>query len=38
VAEKLHHYVYLLIDPRNEKPFYVGKGRHHLERLLSNQA
>jgi hypothetical protein len=26
VAEKLHHYVYLLIDPRNEQPFYVGKG------------
>jgi hypothetical protein len=26
VAEKLHFYVYLLIDPRNEKPFYVGKG------------
>src|SRR5665213_1516185 len=27
VAAKLHYYVYLLIDPRNEKPFYVGKGR-----------
>jgi hypothetical protein len=26
VAEKLSYYVYLLIDPRNEKPFYVGKG------------
>jgi hypothetical protein len=26
VAEQLHYYVYLLIDPRNEKPFYVGKG------------
>lgn len=26
VVEKLHYYVYLLIDPRNHKPFYVGKG------------
>jgi len=26
VAEQLHYYVYLLIDPRHEKPFYVGKG------------
>jgi uncharacterized protein len=26
VAEKLHFYVYVLIDPRNGKPFYVGKG------------
>lgn len=26
VVEKLHHYVYVLIDPRNGKPFYVGKG------------
>ena len=26
MAEQLHYYVYLLIDPRNEKPFYVGKG------------
>lgn len=24
--ESLQYYVYLLIDPRNDKPFYVGKG------------
>lgn len=24
--EKLGYYVYALIDPRNEKPFYIGKG------------
>lgn len=33
--EKLKYYVYLLIDPRTEQPFYVGKGcgnriNHHL--------
>lgn len=33
--EKLEYYVYLLIDPRNDKVFYVGKGcgeriNHHL--------
>jgi hypothetical protein len=26
VAEKLGNYVYLLIDPRDSRPFYVGKG------------
>ena len=26
VTEALHYYVYLLVDPRNGKPFYVGKG------------
>lgn len=26
VTERLHYYVYLLSDPRTEKPFYVGKG------------
>jgi hypothetical protein len=25
--EKLGYYVYLLIDPRNDKVFYVGKGK-----------
>ena len=25
-SEKLKSYVYALIDPRNEKPFYIGKG------------
>jgi len=33
--EKLEYYVYLLIDPRNDKAFYIGKGKgnrinHHL--------
>lgn len=37
--EKLKTYVYLLVDPRTEKPFYVGKGKgnrinHHLLRAL----
>lgn len=27
VAHRLGHYVYLYIDPRNEQPFYVGKGQ-----------
>ncbi len=27
VAERLGFYVYLYVDPRNEKPFYVGKGQ-----------
>lgn len=27
VQEKLRHYVYLYIDPRNERVFYVGKGQ-----------
>jgi hypothetical protein len=27
VSEKLQYYIYMLIDPRNEKPFYVGKGK-----------
>jgi len=26
-AEKLKFYVYCLIDPRDEKPFYIGKGK-----------
>jgi hypothetical protein len=26
VAERLGHYVYLLVDPRDSRPFYVGKG------------
>ena len=26
-AEEIGYYVYALIDPRNEKPFYVGKGK-----------
>jgi hypothetical protein len=28
VAERLGYYVYLYIDPRNEKAFYVGKGKN----------
>jgi len=27
VREKLKHYVYLYVDPRDNKPFYVGKGK-----------
>jgi hypothetical protein len=27
VAHRLGYYVYLYIDPRNEQPFYVGKGQ-----------
>lgn len=26
VSEKLGHHVYVLIDPRNHQPFYIGKG------------
>ena len=43
VAEALGHYVYLLVDPRKGKPFYVGKGvgnrsnAHELE-VLADQA
>jgi hypothetical protein len=34
VAHRLGHYVYLYVDPRNEQPFYVGKGQG--ERALSH--
>jgi uncharacterized protein len=34
VAERLGYYVYILIDPRDNVPFYVGKGQG--ERLLSH--
>ena len=27
VARKIGHYVYLYVDPRTRRPFYVGKGR-----------
>lgn len=27
VSERLGQYVYLLVDPRDSRPFYVGKGR-----------
>lgn len=41
--EKLGYYVYLLIDPRNQKPFYVGKGisnriYHHGISALKSKA
>ena len=29
VADRLGYYVYLYVDPRNNRPFYVGKGRHN---------
>lgn len=40
--EKLEYYVYLLIDPRNDKVFYVGKGKgnrinQHLLGALDNK-
>ena len=28
-SEKLKFYVYCLIDPRDEKPFYIGKGKEN---------
>ena len=34
VAHRLGYYVYLYVDPRNEQPFYVGKGQG--ERALSH--
>ena len=42
VAERLGNYVYLLVDPRDSRPFYVGKGvdlrmmSHGLEALDAN--
>jgi uncharacterized protein len=40
-SQKLQYYVYALIDPRDEKPFYVGKGKDnrvfdHLECALES--
>ena len=29
-SEKLKFYVYCLIDPRDEKPFYIGKGKENI--------
>lgn len=34
VAEKLGYYVYLYVDPRTNRPFYVGKGQG--ERMLAH--
>ncbi|MFH7524784.1 hypothetical protein AB2J22_04520 [Aeromonas sp. A5] len=39
--QKLQYYVYALIDPRDNKPFYVGKGKEnrifdHLECALES--
>jgi hypothetical protein len=34
VSEKLGYYVYLLKDPRNKKPFYIGKG--HGNRVIQH--
>ena len=27
VIERLKYYVYVYIDPRNDRPFYIGKGK-----------
>jgi hypothetical protein len=40
IIEKLEFYVYALIDPRTERPFYIGKGRgnrvfSHVARALN---
>ena len=29
VCEELKHYVYLYVDPRTDKPFYIGKGQNN---------
>jgi hypothetical protein len=34
VARSLEYYVYLYVDPRSGKPFYVGKGKG--ERMLAH--
>lgn len=34
VSERLGYYVYLYVDPRNDRPFYVGKGKG--KRVLSH--
>lgn len=39
--EKLRHYVYMLFDPRDKRPFYIGKGKenrvfNHLNRALTD--
>src|ERR1019366_9442416 len=34
VAEHLGYYVYLYVDPRSDRPFYVGKGKGH--RILAH--
>ena len=39
IAETLKSYVYVYIDPRNEEPFYIGKGKgNRLFSLLNDQS
>ena len=40
--KKLGFYVYALIDPRNEQPFYIGKGKNnrvyeHVQLAIKNE-
>ncbi len=42
VAERLGYYVYVYVDPRDDKPFYVGKGKNgralaHLNATAENR-
>jgi hypothetical protein len=36
VQERLGYYVYVLIDPRVNRPFYVGKGKGTLENFIKS--
>jgi hypothetical protein len=40
MAEKLRYYVYLYVDPRDGKVFYIGKGKEErcLDHLFKDDA